>query len=62
MKIDIQKYTENKIDNVDISFPNEGSVTYLHIIIVPNRERSIYKDSKITFSYSVSDKYPIEAP
>ena len=22
MKIDIQKYTENKIDNVDIKFPN----------------------------------------
>ena len=62
MKIDIQKYTENKIDNVDIKFPNEGSVTYLHIIIVPNRDRSIYKDSRITFSYSVSDKYPIEAP
>ena len=36
MKIDIQKYNENKIDNVIISFPNEGSVTEIHITIFPN--------------------------
>lgn len=27
MKIDIQKYDENRIENVTITFPNEGSIT-----------------------------------
>ena len=62
MKIDIQKYNENKMDNVTISFPNEGSVTEIHITIIPHPERSFYRNSKITFSYNVSEKYPIEPP
>lgn len=62
MKIDIQKYNENKIDNVIVSFPNEGSVTELHITIFPNQERSYYRNSRITFSYNVSEKYPYEQP
>lgn len=62
MKIDIQKYNENKIDNVVVSFPNEGSVTELHITIFPNQERSYYRNSRITFSYNVSEKYPYEQP
>ena len=37
-------------------------MTYLHIIIVPNSQRSIYRNSRITFSYNVTDKYPIEPP
>jgi ubiquitin-conjugating enzyme E2 M len=37
-------------------------VTELHITIFPNPERSIYRNSKITFGYTVSEKYPFEAP
>ena len=36
MKIDIQKYDENKIDNVVVSFPNEGNLTEIHIKVYPN--------------------------
>ena len=36
MRFDIQKYNDNKIENVSISYPNEGSVTELHILIAPN--------------------------
>lgn len=37
MKIDIQKYNENTIENVIISFPKEGCITELIIKVVPNK-------------------------
>jgi ubiquitin-conjugating enzyme E2 M len=61
MKIDIQKYGENAIDNVTITFPNEG-VTDLHIRIVPNQERSFYRHSAINFSFKATEEYPFKPP
>lgn len=55
MKIDIQKYEENRIENVAITFPNEGSITDLHIKIVPNKDRSFYRNSQITFSFKATE-------
>jgi len=55
MKIDIQKYDENKIDNVTLSFPKEGCITELHIKIVPNKDRSFYRNSLITFSFKATE-------
>jgi ubiquitin-conjugating enzyme E2 M len=34
----------------------------MHITIYPNQERSYYRNSRITFSYNVSEKYPYEQP
>ena len=51
MKKDVQEYDKNKIDNVEISFPKEESVTDILIKIVPNKERSFYRNSRITFSF-----------
>jgi hypothetical protein len=54
MKIDLQEYDKNKIDNVEISFPKENSVTDLIIKVIPNKERSFYRNSRITFSFHAS--------
>jgi hypothetical protein len=35
MKKDILRYEEDKIANVEITFPNEGTVTEIHISILP---------------------------
>jgi hypothetical protein len=35
MKKDILRYEEDKIVNVEITFPNEGTVTEIHISILP---------------------------
>lgn len=62
MKIDVQNFAQNAIDNVIIREINEGSVADLHIIITPNQERSFYRNSRITFGYHTTEKYPYEAP
>ena len=61
MKNDIQQYNENRIENVQISFPQEGVVTELNIAIVPH-ERSFYKHSRITFSFKATEEYPYKPP
>lgn len=62
MRNDIQNYNQNKIDNVVLSFPNVDSVTELHITIYPNQQNSYYRNSRITFSYTATEKYPFEQP
>jgi ubiquitin-conjugating enzyme E2 M len=62
MKIDIQKYEENRIENVTITFPVEQSITDLHIKIVPNKDRSFYRSSQITFSFKATEEYPFKPP
>jgi ubiquitin-conjugating enzyme E2 M len=62
MKIDIQKYDENRIDNVTITFPNPGSITNLHIMIEPNKDRSFYRNSRISFSFNATEEYPFKPP
>jgi hypothetical protein len=58
MKIDLQNFAQNAIDNVTIREINEGSVADLHIIVTPNQERSFYRNSRITFAYHTTEKYP----
>lgn len=55
MKIDIQKYDENKIENVVVSFPNEGNLTELYVKIIPSTERSFYRNSQISFSFKATE-------
>jgi ubiquitin-protein ligase len=61
MKKDILRYEEDKIANVEITFPNEGTVTEIHISILPT-ETSIYANSRITFNYKAPEDYPFSQP
>lgn len=55
------RYQEDKIENVEITFPDPDKVTELHIIIMP-AQNTIYSNSKITFSYKAPSDYPFSQP
>ena len=61
MMKDLQRYQEDKISNVEITFPDAAKVTELHIAIMP-AENTIYAHSKITFSYKAPADYPFSQP
>ena len=66
MKKDIQNFEERKekygeVSNATLEYPKEGCVTELHIVIKP-RQTSFYRNSKITFVYSVPEEFPYKPP
>lgn len=43
-----------------LEFPNENSPNPVHIVIRP--QTGFYKNSKLTFIYTIPEEYPYKAP
>lgn len=54
----VENYKE--LPNVILEFPNEETINPVHIVIRP--QSGFYKNSQITFIYTIADDYPFSAP
>lgn len=50
----------NEFPCISLEFPKDDSINPVHIVIKP--QVGFYKNSKITFVYTITEEYPFKAP